>query len=204
MSRPIAVAAKWTGKLLLHLPVYLVTSYCVRYLIGGTFRLLIKAGANLPPQLLFRHFLILSFVGGWLAGVLGLVLLRAMFLLPIQLNIASATGWKNPKAWTRLLPTIVLATELVSWLGAQRSVLASSGVSFPHFSTFFGDGCDLRYGPTEVCLIQVGYTHAWVGTLGYSASPFLPQGRQSNASEREARLEHQPELSPVKYCNRLL
>jgi len=194
MKQRVRATGIWTGKLLLHLLAYAVLSYIVRYVIGGSFKLSIKAGANVPPQLLFQHFLIVAFIGGLLAGVVGLAVLRAIFLLPSKLNIASTTGWKNPKAWTWLIPTIALAVGVAGWIGSQSSVLASSAVSFSSFfATFFGNACDLRYGPQEACLTQISYTHAWVGTIGYSASAFLPPLRHQ--VEREAELRHPQELN---------
>jgi hypothetical protein len=192
----VASKAKWTGKLLLHLPGYMVLSYCCARLIGGAFTLLIKAGATLPPQLLLQHFLVVNFAAGLLAGILGIELFRAMVLLPFRPKMVSVTGWKNPKAWTWIIPTLVLAVEIASWVRAQRSVLASSGVSFSSFfAVFFGDACNLQYGPSEACLTQVSYTHAWLGTLGYSASAFLPQIGQPKDSDQEVKLE-QSELNP--------
>lgn len=194
MKQRVTVAEKWTGKLLLHLLAYAVLSYYIRYVIGGSFRLLIKAGANFPPQLLFQHFLIVAFTGGFLAGVVGLALLRAMFLLPTNLNFASTTGWRAPKAWTWLVPTIALAVGIDGWIGSQSSILTSSGVSFSSFfATFFGNGCDLRYGLLGACLTQVSYTHAWVGTIGYSASAFLPPLRHQ--VKRGAEQEHSQEFN---------
>jgi hypothetical protein len=178
MKQQVSVAAKWTGELLLQLLAFVVLSYVVRYMIGGSFKLLIKAGATLSPQLLIQHFLILSFVGGFLAGVVGLALLRAMFLLPTNLNIASPTGWKNPKAWTWLIPTLAIAVGVAGWIGSQSSVLGSSGISFSgFFARFFGNGCDLSSGFQVACSTQIGYTYAWVGTIGYSVSAFLPPFR---------------------------
>jgi hypothetical protein len=194
MRKQASVAGEWTGKFLLHLLAYAVLSYTVRYMIGGSFRLLIKAGANLPPQLLFQHFLVVAFVGGLLAGVVGPALLRAMFLLRTNLDIASTAGWKDPKAWTWLVPTIALAIGVAGWIGSQASVLTSSGINFSSFfATFFGNGCDLRYGLLGACLTQVSYTHAWVGTIGYSASAFIPLARQQ--VEREAELGNPQELN---------
>jgi hypothetical protein len=194
MKQRVSVAAKWAVKLLLQLLAFVVLSYIVRYMLGGSFKLLIKAGATLPPQLLIQHFLIVSFVGGWLAGVVGLALFRAMFLLPTNVNIASPTGWKNPKAWTWLIPTVALIVGIAGWIGSQSTVLASSGVRFSSFfATFFGNGCDLWSGPQGACSAQIGYTYAWVGTIGYSASVFLPQVRRR--VEQEAELEQPHELN---------
>lgn len=193
MKQRVSVAAKWTGKLLLHLLACAALSYMVLYMIGGAFKLLVKAGANLPPDLLFEHFLIVKFVGGFLAGVVGLALLRAMFLLPTNLTITTTTGWRDPKAWTWLIPTIVLAVGIAEWMGSQSSVLTSSGFSFSSlFATFFGNGCDLRYGPQGTCSAQIGYTYAWVSTIGYSASAFLPQAHHQ--IELEGPQKHNSEL----------
>ena len=176
-------AAKWMGMLLLQIPVYLVTSNLMRSLIGGCYRLLIKADANMPPQLLLQHFLLVSMLDGFLAGVLGVAVFRAIILLPIRIQIASGPGWKRPQAWIWAISTCWLAFGILIWVAtnSHRSVLATSrGIGFPDaIRVFFGTGCylpaaNLTQSVLGSCMTQLSYTHPWLGTIGYSAAAFIP------------------------------
>jgi hypothetical protein len=172
--------AKWVGRLLLQVPIYVVTSYVMRELLGGCYRLLIKAHAQIPPNLLFQHFLVVSILGGLLAGLLGIFAIRVMLLLPARFQPANEPAWKRPQAWTWVISTCWLAFGIYIWLPTNRSVLASSsalGIS-DAIRVFFGKGCDLSVLSRPVlgsCLTQISYAHPWLGTIGYSAAAFIPE-----------------------------
>jgi hypothetical protein len=180
-----ASKAKWVGMLLLQVPVYLVTSYAMRSLLGGSYRLLVKAGANLQPNFLLQHFLFVGLIGGFLAGLLGLLTMRAMLLVRVRTRARAANvpAWKKPQAWTWVISTCWLALGIFAWIAANThpSALAtSSDLSFSGvISVFFGRGCDLS-GQTfdrsvlQGCMTQLSYTHPWLGTIGYSAAAFVP------------------------------
>jgi hypothetical protein len=177
--------AKWVGILALHIPLYLVTSYVMRSLLGGSYGLLVKAGATLPPNLLLQHFLVVGILDGFLAGLIGLLAVRAMMLLPIRLHEARGPAWKRPQAWTWTIATCWFAFGIFVWVAANAhpSVLAtSSGLRFSDFiAVFFGRGCDLSaqkidLSVVQTCMNQLSYTHLWLGTIGYSAAAFIPAG----------------------------
>jgi hypothetical protein len=176
-------SAKWTGKLLLQIPVYLVTSYIARQLIGSTYNLLIKSGAALPLALLRQHFLILSFFGGLLAGILGLLALKVLMLFPFHAEYVYVAPWKRPQSWTWIIFTCVFLLGVLRWIvkNSDSSVLSSSsGISLAGFiDVFFGSGCQLNFADTHQsilndCMNQITFTHPWLGTIGYSAAAFIP------------------------------
>ena len=176
-------SAKWTGKLLLQIPVYAVTSYIARQLIGTVYNLLIKSGAALPPALLQQHFLILSFIGGLLAGFLGLLTLKALLLLPFHSEHVYVTPWKRPQCWTWSIFTCIFILGILRWLAKNASVLSTnSDISLAGFiDAFFGSGCqlnsaDIRQMTLNDCMNQITFTHPWLGTIGYSAATFIPHG----------------------------
>ena len=183
-----ANVAWWTCKWLLQIPAYLVTSYVIRSLIGGLYKSLIRAGANLPPNLLLWHMLWVSIVDGFLAGLIGLFVVRAMLLLPNPTALPTGPAWRRPQAWTWILPTCWFALGVFAWLTdhVHPSVLASSsGLEASDFVTaFFGAGCNLTGGnfsswTLRGCMTQMSYTHPWLGTIGYSAAAFvLPEHRR--------------------------
>lgn len=198
---------KWTGMLLLQIPLYLVTSYVMRQLLGSCYGLLIKAGANLPANLLLQHFLFVAIVDGFLAGLLGVMTIRAMMLLPTRLNVALGSMWQRPQVWTWTVATCWFAFGLSVWIAANMhpSLLAtSSGLKFSDAITvFFGRGCDLSDLDVDrsvfrACMTQLSYTHPWLGTIGYSAAAFvpvrwigLPKNSQNSAEELAAYNEEQ-------------
>jgi hypothetical protein len=176
--------AKWTGKWLLQLPVYLVTSYLVRTLIGSSYHLLIIAGADLPTNFLLQHFLWVGLVGGFIAGLVGVLAFRAVLLLPLKLAPVAETPWKGPQAWTWFLPACWLLFGIMAWSAnhTRHSVLATtagpgtSGV----IDAFFGSACSLTSGGNLSamvlsCTSQLTFTHPWLGTLGYSVAAFVPR-----------------------------
>jgi hypothetical protein len=176
-------SAKWVGVWLLQLPLYLLTSYVIRELIGNSYRLLIRAGATLPPNLLLQHFLWIGVVGGFFAGLIGLQLLRAtLLILPPHANAVTIAPWKRPQAWTWAIPSLWLAYGVFAWLGnhARYSVLSSLGTTRPDaFAAFFGDGCHLAGSNVGIsiiiyCMPQLTFTHPWLGSIGYSAAAFVP------------------------------
>lgn len=182
MSRT-SEAAKWIGKLLLQVPIYLVASYLVRQLLGSSYRLLIKAGSVLPPNLLLQHFLIVSLLDGFLAGLLGLLVLRATFLLPFRTRGGNESVLKKPQTWTWILFTGWFMLGILKWVAesTHHSVLtASSGVTFSGaIEAFFGSGCqligaDIRQMVFSDCMDQLNFTHPWLGTIGYSAAALVP------------------------------
>ncbi len=196
-----ANAAKWTGKWLLQIPVYLVTSYVMRTLIGGGYRLLIRAGANLPPNLLLRHLLWVALAGGFLAGLLGMVLFRATLLLPLKLTPRSGSAWSRPQTWTWALPTFWLGFGMMAWLGhhAQHTILAesTSGGASGLLAAFFGSGCSIpavNYGYAFLhdCMNQITFTHPWVGTVGYSAATFVPANWFDQLRGSQAHVDESP------------
>lgn len=175
--------AKWIVKWLLQIPVYLVTSYLIRTLIGSCYRLLVRAGASLPPNYLLEHFLVVGAVGGLLAGFAGLAVFRAAMLLPQKPLVSSGPSWKRPQVWTWVLPFCIFLFGVMSWVAdhAHHSVLAGSGGvgTSTVFSVFFGSGCylpNLRANQWVYwnCMQQLSFTHAFVGTLAYSASAMIP------------------------------
>jgi hypothetical protein len=177
--------AKWVGMLLLYIPLYLVTSYVMRSLLGGGYRLLVKAGANLPPNLLLQHFLFVAIIDGFLAGLLGVLTIRTMLLLPIRFRAVDGPAWKRPQAWTWIIGSCWFAFGIFVWIAANAhpSVLAtSSGLGLSDFvPVFFGRGCDLSAPKIDLsvvrtCMNQISYTHLWLGTIGYSVAAFVPVG----------------------------
>jgi hypothetical protein len=177
--------AKWVGIFLLHIPLYLVTSYVMRSLLGGGYRMLLKAGANLPPNLLLQHFLFVAIVDGFLAGLLGLLTIGVMLLLPNRIRAVEGPALKRPQAWTSTLGTCWFAFGIFVWIAtnAHPSVLAtSSGLRLSDFvAVFFGRGCDLSapkidLSVVQTCMNQISYTHLWLGAIGYSAATFIPAG----------------------------
>jgi len=176
-------AAKWIGKWLLQIPVYLVTSYATGMLVASCYNLFVKAGANLPPRLLLQHFLWRALLDGFLAGLVGLAIFRAMLLLPFKSAPIGGPAWKRPQAWTWLLPTCWLALGMMTWSGnhIHRSVLATSesGNGLGLLDAFFGSGCSIPatvhgYAFLFSCMTQIEFTHPWLGTIGYSAAAFVP------------------------------
>ena len=188
--------AKWIGMLLIHLLLYLVTSYVMRSLLGGGYRLLIKAGANLPSNLLLQHFLVVGLVDGFLAGLMGVATVRAMLLLPTRLPVSNGPSWKRPQAWTWTVPTCWFVFGIRAMAGARSSVLATpSGWWFSDvISVLFGRGCDLSIDSSvfQGCTTQLSFTLPWMGTIGYSAAAFIPAGwtsRLHNSVDSEEELE---------------
>jgi hypothetical protein len=181
-GQPVSTA-RWIGKWLLQIPVYLVTSYLIQTLIGSCYRLCIKAGASLAPNYLLEHFLIVGTVGGFLAGLVGIVVFRASLLLPQKVQVSTGPAWKKPQAWTWVLPTCWLMFGFLALAGnhAHHSVLMTSGgrTSSGLIGAFFGDAC---YFPLvtrsqwvlQTCATQLTYTHPFLGTLAYSAAAFVP------------------------------
>jgi hypothetical protein len=176
--------AKWLGIWLLQLPIYLLTSYLVRTLMGICYRLATKSGANIQANFLVQHFLWVGFVSGFIAGVIGLQLLLAtLLLMPAQTSRGTDFAWKRPQAWTWVLPSCWLAFGMLNWLGnhAHRSVLAvgPSLRTSNAFAVFFGSGCYLSSHSVPYlasCMTQITFTHPWLGTLGYSLAAFVPAG----------------------------
>jgi hypothetical protein len=182
MKQQVSVA-KWVGLWLLQIPLYLVTSYAMRMLIGSCYRILMRAGANVPPNFLLEHLLWVGFVGGFLAGLIGLLIFRAMMLLPLPSAPRSDPEWKRPQAWTWVLPTFWLAFGMMGWSGghAHRSVLttSTSGNGLSLLDAFFGSGCSIPptirgYTFLRDCMTQIEFTHPWLGTIGYSVAAFIP------------------------------
>jgi hypothetical protein len=172
--------AKWVGRLLLQISIYVVTSYVMRELLGGCYTLLIKAHAQIPPNLLLQHFLVVSIFDGLLAGLLGIFAIRVMLLLPARIQPANEPAWKRPQAWTWVISTCWLAFGICVWLPTNRSVLVSStGLSISDtIRVFFGKGCDLSIlsrPALDACMTQISYAHPWLGTIGYSAAAFIPE-----------------------------
>jgi hypothetical protein len=178
---------KWLGLWLLQIPLYLVTSFLVRTLIGIAYKSLIRAGSNLPLNFLLEHFLWVGLAGGFIAGLIGLQLLRAAFLmLPGDNCSVIEIAWKQPQTWTWILPTCWLALGVSAWLGdhASHSVLASSTGfnSSGIWSVFFGSACSLSgiyVSSIQQCMPQLTFSHPWLGSIGYSAAAFLPGGGSS-------------------------
>lgn len=193
-------AAKWTGKWLLQIPVYLVTAYIIQLLIGSCYRLLIRIGANLPPHLLVQHILLLGLVCGFLAGLVGLLVFKAVLLLPLEIKPGSDLPWKRPQAWTWVFSTCWLAIGIATWPRSftHHSVLStSSGITPMSVSdivaVFFTEGCAVKTGIMNNCLTQLTYTYPWLGTLGYSAATFV-----SPNSLRRFRGSLDPETPPAE------
>lgn len=177
--------AKWIGMFLLQVPLYVFTSYIIRQLLGSAYGVIVKAGANLSPNLLRQHFLIVGLLGGFLAGMVGVLVLRATLLLPTRFEAVNGPAWKRPQAWTWVIGTVWFAVGIVIWIVANsnHSVLsASSGLDLPDIiSVFFGRECDLSAAKLDrsvfdACLLQLSCTHPWLGTIGYSAAAFVPVG----------------------------
>lgn len=173
---------KWTGIWLFQIPIYLVTSYVIRSFIGGVYTLIVKAGANLPPNFLLWHMLWVSLLDGFLAGLIGLAVVRAMLLLRKRTAPAISAPWARPQAWTWVLPTCWLVVGVCEWLNGHvhHSVLSSSSsVTFSDVAVaFFGSGCELRgsdfsANSLQGCFTQMSYTHPWLGTIAYSAATFV-------------------------------
>lgn len=173
-------ALKWIGKLLLHLPLYLVTSYVMRSLLEGTYRFLMKAEANRSPNLLLRHFLVVGLIDGFLAGLMGVAVVRAMLLLPTRLSVSNGPAWKRPQAWTWAVSTCWLVFGIWAMAGTGPSVLStpSDGWFFDMIAVFFGRGCELSIDSSvfQGCTTQLSFTLPWMGTVGYSAAAFIPAG----------------------------
>jgi hypothetical protein len=198
--------AKWVGMRLLHIPLYLVTSYVMRSLLGGGYRLLVKAGANLPPNFLLQHFLFVAIIDGFLAGLLGGLTIRTMLLLPISLRAIDGPALTRPQAWTWILGSCWFAWGLFVWIAsnAHPSVLAtSSDLSFSRvIRTVFGSGCDLSVPNIDNsfllgCMTQLAYTHPWLGTISYSVAAFVPVGwtnRLRNSPDSTEGLETSSEV----------
>lgn len=177
---------QWVGLWLLQIPLYLLTSYLVRSLMESCYRLLIRGNATLSANFLLQHFLWVGAIGGFIAGLIGLQLLRAVLLvLPADKAQVVIAPRRRPQAWTWVLSTGWLAFGMFSWCEGhlQHSVLGHS----PGFhavdiiAAFFGSGCYLgadtfRGLVMGSCMTQITYTHPWLGTLAYSAAAFVPPG----------------------------
>jgi len=175
--------AKWIGKWLLQIPVYLVTANLMQTLIGSCYRLALRSGAQLPPNILLDHMLVVALAAGFLAGLVGLLVFRAMLLLPSRPQILIEPKWKRPQAWTWVLAGCWFVFGVMTWFRhhALHSVLATSGgANFSNLiAAFFGNGCYLAraFSDQEVlqtCMTQLTYTCPLVGSLGYSAAAFVP------------------------------
>lgn len=215
MNSPLG-RPKWIAMLLLHIPLYLVTSYVVRELLRMCFTIVIKAGGDLPPMLLQQHFLVFSIVAGFLAGLLGVLTIRAMLLLPIDFRPPIEPAWKRPQAWIWIISTCWFAFGVLVWISnMHRSVLSASTLGLSSaIRVFFGGGCDLSNGypnylAFDTCMTQLSYTHPWLGTIGYSAAALIPTqwkvrlkhsldsaGRLEAADEEQVP-EHQPRPGEV-------
>ena len=148
--------------------------------------LLIRGSVNLPTNFLLQHFLWVGAIGGFVAGLIGLQLIRAaLLILPADKARVTVSPWKRPQVWTWVLPTGWLAFGMFTWAGnhLQRTALANSPGFRPAdmIAAFFGAGC---YMGTESfrglvmgsCMTQITYTHPWLGTIGYSAAALVPPG----------------------------
>ncbi|HTV14943.1 MAG TPA: hypothetical protein VME68_09520 [Acidobacteriaceae bacterium] len=199
--------AKWVGKWILQIPIYLVTSYVIQVLIGSCYRLLVKAGADVPPNFLMEHFLWVALIGGFIAGVVGIVVFQAMLLLPIHFVSDYDSPWKRPQAWTWVLPSCWMVFGIIAWFGSRghHSVLdVYGGVHGPSMlATFFGSGCSLGSDDFHAivlgsCMKQTTFTHPWLGTLGFSAAAFFPLARFVRASPTEDARDSNHEVQVVR------
>ena len=163
---------KWLGIWLLQIPIYLVTSYLVRTLMGSCYRLIVRSGANVSPNFLLQHFLWVGLAGGFVAGVAGLQILRAtLLLLPAATSPVTRLPWKRPQAWTWVLTTLGMAYGVSAWFGGHvhHSVLADSAAGRPDvIAAFFGDGCYLGTFPAGIGPWGLAFDGAniWVSNKG--------------------------------------
>jgi len=204
--------AKWIGMLLLQIPLYMVTSYFMRRMVGIGYGLLVKAGANLSPNLLLRHFLLVSLFDGFLAGLAGVFLFRAMLLLPKRVQVTSKPVWQRPQAWTWVISTCWLAFGIFNWAASNSSpsVLGfAPSLGFSDVVTvFLVRGCDLlaaslNRSVMDRCETQILYTFPWLGTVGYSVAAFIPTGWTNRNALDSADLEAPAEEQNEKQQSRL-
>ncbi len=174
---------KWLGRLLLH-ALFFIAAYIIAVrLVGLGYVLLLRAGAQVPPDLLKSHILFQATIVGLFAG-----------LCPIEFTLAGL-GWlktnetaerstplrERPQLWTWVPYTCWMAYGMAAWLyqHRQHSVLEIRGKS--DFSRvldiFFLQPCDLArlsaFTNIDACLNQLNYTTAWIGSLTYSAAALL-------------------------------
>lgn len=175
-----ANTAKWTGKWILQVPVCIVTSYVIRMLIGTCYKLLLRGGANVPPNYLMHHFLWIGLISGGLAGLFGVLVVRAALLLPLHITGVTGHPWLRPQAWTWVLPTcwLLYGIKAYSQSHAFHSVLATRPQDTGLLAAFFGSGCDLAGTGNLIemirfCTYQLRFTEIWLEALGYSAAAFI-------------------------------
>jgi hypothetical protein len=124
-------------------------------------------------------------VGGFLAGIAGIIVLRMALLLPQKPLAPKGPPWKSPQAWTWVLPLAFLLFGMSAWIGGHphHSVIStSSGLNNSDLiAAFFGRGCNLTLVGAnqwvfQTCMNQLTFTHPFVGTVGYSIAAFVPSG----------------------------
>jgi hypothetical protein len=175
---------KWTGRLILHVPLFLICNAVASLLIRAGFDVLLAAGANLRWDFLSRHFFVASLISGLLAGFLVILLVHIILSFVSGPDVLPRSPWTKPQAWIWLLFTTWLVRGIFGWVNfnATRSVLSSnSGITASRiFAAFFGPGCALSprnfaaiAGPAN-CPVQLIYTNRWMAALGYSAAIFFP------------------------------
>ncbi len=184
MNRAFAVA-KWAGLFLLEIVVFVLATGLIRLIVQTCGRLGDRAGANVGLAFLVEHFLIVQFACGLAAGIVGLALLRILFLRIKAATPPASSPWRRPQVWVCLPYTIHFFHGVFQWvaMNTHHSVVAnfsSPGVS-DFFTTFFGSGCDptnkdilAMMSSGSDCPLQVNFTAVWVAATGYSLATFLP------------------------------
>ena len=175
--------AKWTGKVLLHVPLFCCFSMLTVGLIHAAFRLLRPSEVSAPDIFLTRHFLLVSAVGGLIAGLWIKDMCRRTGLLTASPEDSPGhSPWLEPQAWIWTVFTCFLLLGIVVWLEetANHSALAaSSGITKSGFiNTFVGSECqfpqgDVRAYLSSSCLYEGLFTNLWIAAVGYSAATFV-------------------------------
>jgi hypothetical protein len=180
-------AAKWVGLFLLEIVIFAFATGLIRLLVQTCGRLADRAGANVGLAFLIEHFLIVQFASGLAAGIVGLALLRILFLRIDSATPTRPSLWRRPQPWVCVPFAVHFVRGVVHWVGinSHHSVIAnasSPGVS-DFFTAFFGSGCDptnknilAMMSSGSDCPLQVHFTAVWVAAIGYSLATFLPAG----------------------------
>jgi hypothetical protein len=176
-------ALQWAVRYSLHIAyMFLARVFIAFPLLTSMYRLLIRAGAQLPKNGPFEHFLWTSLIAGILLGSLPLDLIASIFgAFRTQIKRSSlVVSWSNPQRWVWLPFLLLLLLRMATWLAGQehQSILANAQTSVwtPMIHHFWfpdskGDTFDVY------SLINCGdsllFTAPFVSALGYSLAAFF-------------------------------
>lgn len=179
-----ANAAKWTGKLLLHISLFFTFWMLASGLIHGAPGILPESEADMLERLFAQHFLVISILAGLATGLFIRDLCHQTGLLTASPHPSNSGLWREPQAWVGIVFLCIFLLGIVLWVEENRNksvFAASSGITTSGLiNSFYGSSCTLptskpTYFPGN-CLYETLFTNTLLGAVGYSAANFMPTG----------------------------